>query len=184
MYSVTEPDLHRGSKRPNPIDLGGDAVQGQPQPSPKRSIASLPPLHSVPSIRTTLENCPAPAPPTLIERSEQGNDHASGKDQLYVIFPFGWCVPYSFEPCGASEAPTRKSIPAIVQPPTPPPSPPSLPTPHAAIFKLRSPVHAGVVGFKRKFVDENDTSDHSINLVRRTPHFPYVFRLILLHIKH
>lgn len=183
MYNVTKPNLYRGPKRPNSIDLGGDAVQGQPQPSPKGSIPSLPPLHSVPSIGITLENCPASASPTLIEQSEhhdEGNDYVSSKDALYVIFPFDWCVPYPFELCGASETQTRKSITAIIQLPTPPPSLSSLST----VSKFRPPLPAGVVGFKREFVDEDDTSDHSINLARRTPHFLYVFHLILLHIKH
>jgi hypothetical protein len=97
MYDVTEPMLYRGLKGPNLIDLGGDAVQGQLRLSPKGSSTSLP---SVPSIGTTLENCPASASPTLIERSEhhdEGNDHANSRDSLYVILPFGWCAPYSFE---------------------------------------------------------------------------------------
>jgi len=188
-YGVTELNLYSCPKRPDLIDLRRDAVQGQLRPSPKGSSTSLPPLPSVPSIVPTLESCPASASPELIERREytdEGNDHANGRNSLYVIFPFGWCVPCSFGLCSGSEVQTRKSTPAIVQPPTPPPSLSSPPTP---LYSSGDPPSLLVLSvsrgnLKRKFVDDNDTSNYSINPMRRAPHFPCVLHLIFLHIKH
>ena len=182
IYEVTEPDLYRHPKTPKLIDLGGDAVREQPPLSPKGSSISLSPLTSVTSIESTLANCPAPNSPTLIE--QKGNDYTGGTDSLYVALPFDWCYIYLFETWGDSEAQPRRSILAIVQPPTPPPSLTSLPTPHAAIAKLGLPVPTFVVGVKRKFVDDSNPLDCSINPLRRARDFPCVLHLIVLHINH
>ena len=95
MYEVTESNLYRDPKRPKLIDLGGDEVQGQQRPSPKGPNTPLPPLISVPSIGPTLENRPATASPTLIDRNQhhdEGNACANDKDSLYVTLPFRWCA--------------------------------------------------------------------------------------------
>ena len=182
MYEVAEPNLCSGPKTPKLVNLDGDEVHGQLGLSPKGSGIPIPPLASVLPIESTLANCPATNSPTLIER--KGSDCANGTDSLYATLPFDWCAIYSFELSGDSEAQPRNSVPAIVQPPTPPPSLSSLPTPHAAIPKLEPSVPAVVVGFKRKFVGDSNPPDCSIDPARRTPHFPCVFHLIVLHIKH
>ena len=175
MYEVTGPNLYRDPKTPKLVGLDGDEVQGQLRLSPKGSDIPLPPLTSVKAIELTLENCPA----TDIE--QKGNDYANGTESSYVRLPFDWCVIYSFELCGDRETQLRKNVGAI---PTPPPSSPSLPIPHAAVAKSRPPVPSVVVGSKRKFVDNSNPPECSINPARRIPHFPCVLPLIVLHIKH
>ena len=182
MYEVIEPNLYRDPKTTKLVDLDGDEVQRQLRISPKGSSISLSPLASVPSIESTLENRPATNSPTLIERT--GDDYANVTDSSYVVLLLYWCSTYLFALCGDSEAQPRKSVPAIEKPPTPPPSLPSLPTPHVAIPRLGPSVPAVVVGFKRKFVDDNNPPACSINPARRAPHFPCVLHLIVLHIKH
>ena len=182
MYEVTEPNLHRDPKTPKLVGLDDGEVQVQPRLSPKGSGIPLPLLTPVPSIESTLENRPATNSPTLIERT--GDDYANVTDSSYVVLLLYWCSICLFALCSDSEAQPQKSVPAIVQPPTPPPSLPSLPTPHVAIHKLGPSVPAVVVGFKRKFVDDNDPPDCSINPVRRTPHFPCVLHLITLYVMY
>ena len=182
MYEVTELNLYRDPKTPKLVDLDGNEVQRQLRISPKGSSVSHPPLVPVQSIESTLENRPATNSPTLIERT--GNDYANVTDSSYVVLLLYWCSICLFALCSDSEAQPQKSVPAIVQPPTPPPSLPSLPTPHVAIHKLGPSVPAVVVGFKRKFVDDNNPPACSINPARRTPHFPCVLHLVVLHIKH
>ena len=180
---MTEPNLYRDPKTPKLVGLDDDEVERQLRLSPKGPGILLPPLTSVPSIESTSANCPATNSLRLIE-PEEGDDYANGTDPLYVTLPFDWYAIYSYELCSDSEAQPRKSVPAIVQPPTPPLSPSSLPTRHAAIAKLGPTVPTVVVGFKRKFVDDYNPPDGLINRVRRTPHFPCVVHLIVLHIKH
>ena len=183
LEALLEGEAPARSLNSSPTDLEGESAPSLGLPDPKRQKL----VTFVPPIGPTLENCPATASPTLIKRGEhrdQGNDHANGRESLYVTLLSDWCAPYSFGLCGNSEAQPRKSVQAIIKPPTPPSSLPSLPTPHAAISELRPPVPAVVVGFKRKFVDEDFPCDCWIHPVRRTPHVPYVQRLIFLHLKH
>ena len=86
MYEVTEPNLYRDPKTPKLAGLDDGEVQVQPRLSPKGSGIPLPLLTPVPSIESTLANCPATNSPTLIER--EGNDYANGGDSSYVVLPF------------------------------------------------------------------------------------------------
>ena len=183
LEALLEREAPARSSNSSPTDLEGEPAPSLGLPDPKRQKLTT----FVLPIGPTLENYPATASSTLIERSEhrdQGNYYANGGDSLYVTLLSDWCTPYSFGPCGNSEAQPRKSAPAILQPSTPPPSLPLLPTHHGAISNVGPPVPAVVAGFKRKFVDDNFPSNCWINPMRRTPHFPCVLHLIVLHIKH
>ena len=158
---------------------------GMPRISPSYSSAS--------AIGSTLGYCSVTTLPTPIEH---GSDNANGGDTWYVIVPFGPCVPCSFRVCYSSEAPVHPPTPTIVRPSTPvlsPPSPPSPlsrptpptpPTPHSAVHKSTIPVPPRVSGLRRKFVDDGEIWDRSINVARRAPHIPCALHLIVVHIRH
>ena len=164
----------------------------RPQPTP--GMPRISPPHSfVSSIGSTLGYCPVMTSPTLIEHR---SENANGGDTWYVIVPFGPCVPYSFRVCYSSEAPVRPPNLTIVRPSTPVPSPPSAPsapsrptpptppTSHGVVLRSKIPVPPRVSGFRRKFVDDGEIWDRSINVARRAPHIPCVLHLIVVHIRH
>jgi hypothetical protein len=144
-----------------------------------------PPLSSVSAVGSTLAYCPAMTSPTPIEH---GSGNANGGDTWYVIVPFGPRVPYSFNVCYSSEAPVHPPTPTIVRPSTPdllPPSAPSAPsTPQTAMLKSTIPVPPRLSGLRRKFVDDGEIWDRSINVARRAPHIPCALHLIVMHIRH
>ena len=163
-------------------------MRERPRISPSYSSAS--------AIGSTLGHCPVMTSPTPIEHE---SDNANGRDTWYVIAPFGPCVPYSFSVCYSSEAPVHPPNPTVVRPSTPvlsPPSPPSPPsalsrptpptpsTPHSAVLKSTIPIPPRVSGLRRKFVDDEEIWDRSINVARRAPHIPCVLHLIVVHIRH
>jgi hypothetical protein len=152
-----------------------------------------PSYSSVSAIGPTLGYCPVMTSPTPIEH---GSGNANGGDMWYVIVLFGPCAPYLFIVCYSSEATVRPLAPTTVRPSTPVLSPSSAPSalsqptpstpsnPHSAVLKSTIPVPPRVCGLRRKFVDDGEIWDRSINVARRAPHIPCAYHLIVVHIRH